>query len=130
MTLSTLHKGGVIIQLRAAIFERIRNAQIKAVQTVSIFLISATFSCVLLLFKRCCCDLVYNDVTRDSIEYSLTLRHVTENRYVTYPVQNSWRYESIVLTNRIAGKRMNIKKIKLFGNILYSLHLNVWRCLK
>ena len=28
--------------------------------------------------------------------------------------QNSWRYESIVLTNRIAGKRMNIKKIKLF----------------
>ena len=34
--------------------------------------------------------------------------------YVKYPVQNSWRYESIVLTNRIAGKRMNIKKIKLF----------------
>ena len=29
--------------------------------------------------------------------------------------QNSWRYESIVLTNRIAGKRMNIKKIKLFS---------------
>ena len=28
--------------------------------------------------------------------------------------QNSWRYESIVLTNRIAEKRMNIKKIKLF----------------
>ena len=27
--------------------------------------------------------------------------------------QNSWRYESIVLTNRIARKRMNIKKIKL-----------------
>ena len=28
--------------------------------------------------------------------------------------QNSWRYESIVLTNRIAGKWMNIKKIKLY----------------
>ena len=28
--------------------------------------------------------------------------------------QNSWRYESIVLTNRIAGKRMHIKKIKLY----------------
>ena len=39
--------GRVIIQLRAAIFERIRNAQIKAVQTVSISLLSATFSCVL-----------------------------------------------------------------------------------
>ena len=41
--------GGVIIQLRAAIFERIRNAQIKTVQTVSISLLSATFSCVLRL---------------------------------------------------------------------------------
>ena len=30
--------------------------------------------------------------------------------------QNSWRNESIVLTNRIAGKRMNIKKIKLLPN--------------
>ena len=102
--------GGVIIQLRVAIFDRIRNTQIKAVQTVSISLLSVTFSCVLRLwFKRCCCDVVYNDVTRDS----LTLRHVTENRYVKYPVPNSWRYESIILTNRIAGKRMNIKKIKL-----------------
>ena len=107
--------GGVIIQLRAAIFERIRNAPIKAFQTVSISLLSATFSCVLRLwFKRCCYDVVYNDVTRDFIACSLTLHHVTENRYVKYPVQNSWRYESIVLTNRIAGKRMNIKKIKSF----------------
>ena len=32
--------------------------------------------------------------------------------------QNSWRYESIVLTNRIAGKQMNIKKIKLYLNIM------------
>ena len=86
-----------------------RNAQIKAVQTVSISLLSATFSCVLRLwFKRFCCDVVYNDVTRDSIACSLTLRHVTENRYVKYPVHNSCRYESSVLTNRIAGKRMNI----------------------
>ena len=101
-----------IEQLRAAIFEGIRNAQIKAVQTVSISLLSATFSCVLhLWFKRCYCDVVYNDVTRDSIACSLTLPQVTENRYVKYPVHNSWRYESIVLTNRIAGKRMNIKKL-------------------
>ena len=50
----------------------------------------------------------------DSIACSLMLCHVTENRYVKYPVHNSWRYESIVLTNRIAGKRMNIKKIKSF----------------
>ena len=41
--------GGVIIQLRAAIFERIRNAQVKAVQTVSISLLSVTFSCVIRL---------------------------------------------------------------------------------
>ena len=33
----------MIIQLRAAIFERIRNAQIKAVQTVSISLVSDVF---------------------------------------------------------------------------------------
>ena len=39
--------GGVIFQLRKDIFERIRNTQIKAVQTVSISLLSATFSCVL-----------------------------------------------------------------------------------
>ena len=50
---------------------------------------------------------------RATIACSLTLRHVTEDRYVKYPVQNSWRYESIVLTNRIAEKRINIKKIKL-----------------
>ena len=73
------------------------------------------------LIQALCCDVVYNDVTRDSIACYLTLRHVTENRYVKYPVQyfrlnifHSWRYESNVLTNRIAGKRMNIKKIKLF----------------
>ena len=60
--------GGVIIQRRAAIFERIRNAQIKAVQTVSFSLLSVTFPCALRLwFKRCCCDVVYNDITRDSI---------------------------------------------------------------
>ena len=130
--------GGVIIQLRAAIFERIRNAQIKAVQTVSISLLSVTFSCFSRLwFKRCCCDVVYNDVTRDSIACSLTLRHVIENRYVFTRTQNSWRYESIVLTNRIAGKRMNIKKIKLlkcdkfiYGN-WKAMHLKtayIWCC--
>ena len=61
--------------------------KIKAVQTVSISLLSVTFSCILRLWlKRCCCDVVYNDVTRDSIACSLTLCHVTENRYVKYPV--------------------------------------------
>ena len=96
--------------------------KIKAVQTVSISLLSATFSCVLRLwYKRCCCDVVFNDVTRDSIACSLTLRHVTENRYVKYPVHNSWRYESFVLTNRIAGKRMNIKKIKLLIHMIHVL---------
>ena len=108
----------VIIQLRAAIFKRIRNTQIKAVQTVSISLLSATFLCVFhIWFKRCCCDVVYNDVKRDSLVSSLMLHHVTENHYVKYPVHNSWRYESTVLTNRIAGKWMNIRKIKLSGNV-------------
>ena len=31
--------------------------------------------------------------------------------------QNSWGYESIVVTDRITGKRMNIKKIKLLLHI-------------
>ena len=35
------------------------------------------------------------------------------------PRVNSWRYESIVLTNRIAGKRMNIKKIKLLRHFFF-----------
>ena len=34
-------------------------------------------------------------VTRDSLACSLTLRHVTENRYVKYLVQNSWLYNLI-----------------------------------
>ena len=108
--------GGVIIQLQAAIFERIRNAQIKAVQTVSISLLSVTFSCILhLWFKRCCCDVVYNDVTRDTLACSLRLGHYWKSLYKIPRAANSWRYESVVLTNRIAGKRMNIKKIKLYS---------------
>ena len=47
----------------------------------------------------------------DSIGCFLTLHQVTENRYVKYPMHNSWRYESIVLTNTIAGKPVNIKKL-------------------
>ena len=51
------------------------------------------------------------------------------------PVHNSWRYESVVLTKRIAGKRMNEKKIKLLcSNVPIPLHdlkvkvtvLDVW----
>ena len=66
----------------------------------------------------CCCEVVYNvcnDVTRDSIACSLTLRHVTENRYVKYPV------------HKIAGKRMNIKKIKLY---LYEIDHQILICSK
>ena len=37
-----------------------------------------------------------------------------KKRKSTVDSYNSRRYESMVLTNRIAGKRMNIKKIKLF----------------
>ena len=62
---------------------------------------------------------------------SLTLRHVPENRYVKKPLaQSSWRYESIVLTNRIAGKRMNIKKIKLFAftPLFYFFQVNYLFC--
>ena len=68
-------------------YQLFQNAQIKAVKTVSISLLSATFLCVLhLWFKRCCCDVVYNDITRGSKACSLTLCHFTENRYVKYPV--------------------------------------------
>ena len=38
--------GGVIIQLRAAIFERIGNVQIQALETVFICLLSVPFLCV------------------------------------------------------------------------------------
>ena len=38
--------GGMIIQFRAAIFERIRNVQIQALQTVFICLLSLPFLCV------------------------------------------------------------------------------------
>ena len=114
--------GGMIIQLRAAIFERIRNVQIRILQTVFMCLLSLPFLCVFhLWYKRYRRHVVYNDVTRDSVTCSLTLRHVTENRYVTCPVHFfGWNifhllsYEQNLLTNRIAGKLMNIKKIKLF----------------
>ena len=38
--------GGMIIQLRGAIFEKIRNVQIHAFQTVIICLLSLPFLCV------------------------------------------------------------------------------------
>ena len=57
----------------------------------------------------------------DSVTCSLTLRHDTENRYVKCPVHffcwnifHSLRNEQKILTNIIAGKLMNRKKIKLF----------------
>ena len=114
--------GGMIIQLLAAIFERIRNVQIKTFKSVFISFLSVAFSCILhLWFKRYRHHVVYNDITHDSVTCSLTLHHVNENRYVKCPVHffhwnifHSLRYEQTFLTNRIAGKQMNIKKIKLF----------------
>ena len=41
--------GGMIIQLRVAIFERIRNVQIQALQTVFICFLSLPFLCVFYL---------------------------------------------------------------------------------
>ena len=117
-------QGGMIIQFWAAIFERIWNVQIQALQTVFICLLSLPFLCVFhLWFKRYRRHVVYNDVTRGSGTCSLTLRHVTENRYVRCPVHfshwnifHSLSYEQNFLTNRIAGKLMNVKKIKLLWN--------------
>ena len=66
-----------------AIFERIRNVQIQDIQTVFICLLSLPFLCVFhLWFKRYQRHVVYNDVTRDSVTFSLMLRHVTSNLYV------------------------------------------------
>ena len=65
--------------------------------------------------------LFFNDVTRNAVTCSLTLCHVTENRYVKCPAHffrwnifYSLRYEQNFWTNRItAGKLMNMKKLKL-----------------
>ena len=113
--------GGMIIQLWAANFGRIRNVQIQAPQTVFICLLSLPFLCIFhLWFKHYWRHIVYNDVMRDSVTCSLTLHHVTKNRYLKCPVHFfhrtfflDWEYEQIFLTNSIAGKLMNIKKIKL-----------------
>ena len=135
----------MIIQLRAAIFERIWNVQIQALQTVFICLLSLPFLCIFYLwFKHYRRWVVYNDVKRDFATCSLTLRHVTENHYVKCPVHFfGWNifhllsYEQNLLTNRIAGKLMNIKKIKLLNHekmcikseveeILFKLATNEW----
>ena len=112
----------MIIQLRAAIFERIRNVQIQALQTVYICLLSLPFLCNFHLWFKCYRrHVVYNDLTRDFVTCSLTLRHVTKNLYVKCQVHFfGWNifhllsYEQNLLSNRIAGKLMNIMKIKLF----------------
>ena len=115
----------MIIQLRAAIFERIRNVQIKALQKMFLFVFyHYRFLCVFhLWFKRYRRHVVYNDVMRNSVTCYLTVRHITENHYVKCPLHFfGWKlfyllsYEQNLLTNRIAGKLMNIKKIKLFHN--------------
>ena len=93
--------------------------------TVFICLLSLPFYAFFFFFssltQRYRRHVVYNDVTRDSVTCSLTLRHVSENRYVKCPVHffglnifHLLSYEQNLLTNRIAGKLMNTKKIKLF----------------
>ena len=117
--------GGLIIQLRAAIFERIRNVQIQALQAVFICPLSLPFLCVRHLWLKCYRrQAVYNDVTRDSETCCLILHNVTGNRYLKYPVHffcwiifHSLSYEQNFSTNRIAGKLLNIKKIILFSNV-------------
>ena len=59
---------------------------------------------------------------------SLTLCLVTENRYVKWPVHffrwnifHSLSYEQNFLTNRIAEKLMNIKKIKLLEDVTVTI---------
>ena len=109
--------GGMNIQLRAAIFERIWNVQIQALQTVFICLLSLPFLCVFhLWFKSYRRHVVYNDVTRNSLTCSLTLRHVSENHYAECPVHffiwnifHLFSYEQSLLTNRIAVKLMKRK---------------------
>ena len=58
-----------IIQLRAAIFERIRNVQMQALQTVFICFLSLPFDAFFIFDSknRFRCHVVYNDVTRDSM---------------------------------------------------------------
>ena len=116
--------GGMIIKLRAAIFERIRNVQIQALQVVFSSLLSLAFSCVFhLWFKRYQQQVVYDDVTHDSVTCSLTLRHVVTSYYwkslCKMPSALEYFLFSEIWTNknnRIAGKLMNIKKILLFVN--------------
>ena len=126
-------QGGMIIQLRAAIFERIKNVQIQALQTVFIFcLLSLPFLCVFHLWFKCCRHhIVYNEVMRHSVTCSLILHHVTENRYVKCPVHFfrwniflSLGYEQNFLTNRIGGKLMKIKKMKLYINAYHVMAQN------
>ena len=110
--------GGMIIQLRTAIIERIQNVQKHA---LFISLLSMPFVCVFHPWFKCYRrHIVNNEVTRDSVICSLTLRHVTGNRYVTCQCIFSagtcfihWAMNN-ALTNRIAGKLMNIKKTKLY----------------
>ena len=111
-------QGGTISQLWAAIFERIRNVQIQDFQTVFFCLLSLPFVWVFRLwFKRYRRHVVYNDVSRDSVTCSLTLRHVTEHSYWKWPVHffrwnnfHSLSYEHF-LSSRITGKLMNKRKI-------------------
>ena len=110
----------MIIQLRAAIVERIRKVQIQALQTGFIYIRSLPFYAFFIFDSNTTNVMLYNDVTRNSVTCFSTLRHVTENRYVKCIVRffrwnifYSLSYGQNVLTNRIAGKLMNIKKIKL-----------------
>ena len=88
------------------------------------------FLCIFYLwFRRYRRHVVYNDVTHNSVTIYLTLRNVTEKRYVKSPVHffrwnifHSLSYEQNFLTNRIAGKLMNIKKI------IYLCNISIFAC--
>ena len=126
--------GGMIIQLRAAIFERIWNVQIQALQAVFICLLSVPFLCIFHLWSRCYWrHIVYNDITHDSVTCCLTLRCVTENHCVKCPVHFFGRdifhllsYEQNLLTSRIAGKLMNIKKLNYWNIKKFYLANKNW----
>ena len=110
--------GRMIIQLGAAIFERIRNVQIQDLQTVLISLKPVAFSCVLhlqTLLTSCC-------LQGRNVRFCNTLFdvcHGTENRpehFFSWNIFYSLKYKQNFLTNRIAGKQMNIKEIKLLSD--------------
>ena len=117
--------GGMIIQLWAAIFKRIRNVQIPALQSLFISLLSVAFSFMrsssliqTLPTSRCLqwrnarfCN-VFLDVV--SCYWNRCVKCTELFRRWIFFIH--WCINNF-LTNRSAGKRMNIKKIQLFRSV-------------